>query len=35
LHLAHQLRSHPLRHYLITGDEIFQDPFHSPLPSGR
>jgi hypothetical protein len=33
--VAQKLRSHPLLSYVAYGDELFQDPFHSPLPSNR
>lgn len=33
--VAQKLRSHPLSHYVAYGDELFQDPFYSPLPSNR
>jgi hypothetical protein len=35
LALSQKLRSHPLQHYIAYGDDLFQDPFHSPLPSNR
>ena len=33
--VAQKLRSHPLQHYVAYSDDMFQDPFHSPLPSNR
>jgi anti-anti-sigma regulatory factor len=33
--LAQKLRSHPLHDYFRTGEEIFEDPFGTPLPSQR
>ena len=33
--VSQRLRSHPINHYVVYGDELFQDPFHSPLPSNR
>jgi hypothetical protein len=30
-----RLRSHPLNHYVVYGDDMFQDPFNAPLPSNR
>ena len=33
--VAQRLRSHPLLRYIAFGEELFQDPFCSPLPSNR
>jgi hypothetical protein len=33
--ISQKLRSHPLHHYVAYGDDMFQDPFHSPSPSNR
>lgn len=33
--VAQKFRTHPLHHYVAYGDDMFQDPFHSPLPSNR
>ena len=32
---TYPLRSHPLVQYVTVGEELFQDPFSSPLPSNR
>lgn len=33
--IVQKLRSHPLHKYVTFGEELFQDPFDSPLPSNR
>jgi hypothetical protein len=33
--VTQKLRSHPLLHYVVYGEDIFQDPFATPLPSNR
>ena len=35
LPVAQRLRSHPLSHYVVFGEEMFHDPFSPALPSNR
>ena len=33
--VAQRLRSHPLSHYVVYGEEMFHDPFSTAVPSNR